>query len=504
MARHGPVPPVTRGLTRRAGRAFAWQGVQHLGARLVYLARIPILARLLAPEDFGLLAISIIAVEVVLHLTNFGFVPALVQRGDAEPRHYDAAWTAGLLRSSAVAVAVAAGAPWIAAVFDQPEAEGPIRLLALRPVLQASASIGVARLTRDLDFRGLAALSLTEAFVGALVSIALATSLGVWALVAGALAGPLAQTILSYRVAPHRPRLQLDRDATASLLRFGRWVYGVGLVALLGRTVLHGAISRQLGAAELGVYFLAGKLAFLPSEVAAELVGVVVFPLVARMQGTPAEAARLFRRLLRALLALLVPALALVVVLAPSLVDEVLGARWEGSAPVVRILALACGAGLLADAAAPVLKGMGRPDRVLALELVQTSILVVLVLLLPMRFGLPGAAFAWVPASLAGSLVAAVALRGLLRPGDGWIAFVAALTAAVAAGAMLAHRVDAAVEGLAGLVLGGGAGAAIAYGGLAWADRRFGLGLAAFAFDLFPGLRRTPPGAGAAVARSSE
>ena len=80
---------------------MVWQGIQHFGVKAIYLVRIPILARLLLPDDFGLMAIAIVALDVLLQVTNFGMVPALVQREGPGREHYHAAWTVGVLRPGA-------------------------------------------------------------------------------------------------------------------------------------------------------------------------------------------------------------------------------------------------------------------------------------------------------------------------------------------------------------------------------------------------------------------
>jgi hypothetical protein len=98
---------------QRAGSAMLWQAMLHGSEKLIDLARLLILAAILTPEDFGLLAVSLVAVTVFTGLTEMGVTLALIQRRSAEAVHYDTAWTFGVLRGLAVAVLVAAAAPWI-------------------------------------------------------------------------------------------------------------------------------------------------------------------------------------------------------------------------------------------------------------------------------------------------------------------------------------------------------------------------------------------------------
>jgi O-antigen/teichoic acid export membrane protein len=478
---------VSRDLARNAGFALSWRAVQHAGVKLIYLARLLILARLLAPADFGLLAIAVVAVEFLMHITNFGMVPALVQRADVEKSHYDAAWTVGLLRAVGVSAVVVLAAPLIADVFGEPRATNVIRLLSLRPVLQAVASIGIARLTRDLHFRTLAILWIIEALASTIVAVALARPLGVWALVISALSGPAVFSVLSYVAAPHRPRLQLQSAAIAELIRFGRWVFLTGLIALAGRTVLQATVSRRLGVVELGLYSLAARLAFLPAEATAEVVGAVAFPLFSRLQSDAGKTAAAFRALFTGLCVVVLPMVGLVVVLAPSIVDEVLGEKWVGTVPIIGLLASVSAIGLIGDTAVPMFQGMGRPYLVTVLESIQSTCLIILVWNLAGPYGLAGAAFAWLPAVAASQIVCIFFIHRYCRGCfSGLGGPLLAVVSAVTAGSLAAFALDSTVGGLPGLVLAGLSGLALTGGLLLAADRLFDLGLLASLEQVFP------------------
>jgi O-antigen/teichoic acid export membrane protein len=479
--------PVADGLGTRASSAFVWQGLQHFGVKAIYVIRIPILARLLAPDDFGLMAIAFVAVGAMMQFTDFGLVPALVQRADTDERHYHAAWSIGLLRALVVTATVFAAAPLVAGFFSEPRAAGIIRLLAFRPMLQAVASIRTADLTRNLEFRGLAVLNLTDAVTNAVVSIALAPLIGVWALVAGALASPTVYAALSYVIAPYRPALAIQRSATGSLVRFGRWVFITGVVAFLGNAALQAVISRRLGTVELGLYFLATRIAFLPSEVSSELVGGVAFPLYSRLQSDSDRAQRTFRGILIGMAVVLLPIVGLLIALAPVLVDGLLGPRWQGTAPVIQVLAAASGLSLFANAAVPIFKGIGQPWRMAALRTVQSVVLVALAWDFAGRFGVVGAAAAWMPATVA-ALVIAVAMMvrrfpGVLR-GLPFLLLLILLTSS--AGAAAAYGVAHVTQGAAGFFLGGVVGGGLAAVTLWNLDRRFDLGIRSVTAQLTP------------------
>ncbi|MFO7652757.1 MAG: lipopolysaccharide biosynthesis protein [Candidatus Krumholzibacteriia bacterium] len=476
-------------LAPQIGSAMFWRALQLGGARGILLVRTLILARLLVPGDFGLLAIAVVAVDFLIAITDLGMVPALVQRPGADRRHYDAAWTVGVLRALLIAAVVFAAAPGIAALFAEPRAADLIRVLALRPLIESAASIRIAELTRGLRFRAIAFIRLPDAVVNTAVAIALANTFGVWALVIGTLAGQVAFLAMSYILAPYRPRLSFDRAAAGSLIRFGRWIFLTGLIAIAGSSVLQIVISRRLGAVELGLYFLAARLAHLPLEVSTEVVGAVAFPLYASLQEDLRQAERAFRSLLAGMAALLVPVCAVLIALAPSLVENVLGDRWLGTAPLIRLLALTTVIGLLGESVVPIFKGLGQPARIMVLEIIQSTVLVTLAWFMAGAHGITGAVLAWVPAAGLAQIMSVVYIRRTFpRPFAGLGGPLGSIVLVSLGGAAVALAVDTRLPGLGGFLVAGVAAATVMAAALWYLDRRFRFGLAADLVRAFPQL----------------
>jgi PST family polysaccharide transporter len=357
-------------------------------------------------------------------------------------------------------------------------------------VLEAVSSIKLAALIRSMQFRWLALIDLADALVHAGVSVALAKPAGVWALVGGILAGKSVYMLLSYVLAPHRPRVVLDATAARPLIEFGRWIFLVGVVSVASRFTLQGVVSRRLGAADLGLYFLAAKVAFLPSQIAGELVVAVAFPLFVQLRTDLRRAARAFRSILVGVTALVGPSCALLVALAPSLARDALGARWAGTAPLIQVLALVSVVGLLGDMTVPLLHGTGRPSKHLLLQSIQSSVLIVMVFVLTAYFGVVGAALAWIPAVAASQWLSAVyVLRLLPSPFAGLGSQIATIGLVSIVGAVLTWGMDSALAGLAGFVTALLLGAAFTVTTLWALDRRLRLGLAEDLLRMFPQIR---------------
>jgi len=474
-------------LARRAGDALTWKAIQLAGTKGIFFVRTLILARLLAPDDFGLFAIAISAVGFLLTTTELGMVPALVQRPEAEDTHYDGAWTVGVARALGVTAVMIVAAPAIATLFAEPRAEAILRVLAVKPLIDASASIRIAELSRNLKYRRLALVSLPAVALETVVSIALAKPLGVWALVVGTLIGGAAGVVFSYIVAPYRPRLVLDGHAIRPLIRYGRWVFLTALVAVSANSLTQVVISRQLGAFELGLYFLAAKLAFAPYEVATQVMGEVAFPLFARIQSDRILVARAFQSILVGMVTFLLPLYVLLISLAPWFVQDVLGERWRGTELLIQVLGLVGLAGLFGEVCVNLFRGLGHPKWVVALELVQSSLVMVLLWTVVGRYGAVGAALAWLIGTAVSQLLHFwVARRLVERPLAGvWlpVAFVGLASVVGAATAVTLRQIVAGLVGFAVAVLFASCITAI----LVWVcDRRFNLGLGTVLMQTFP------------------
>jgi lipopolysaccharide exporter len=466
---------------------MVWRSIQLVGIKGIFLVRTLILARLLFPEDFGLFAIATSATGFLMSITNVGLIPAVVQAENMDERKYAAVWTFDTTRSFLVAVVTIIFAPLIADIFAEPSAVPIIRALALRPLFESLTSIRVTALNRNLSFRPLAYLKITEAIVSTTLSIALAYYVGVWGLVLGTLVGTLSMVITSYILTPYRPHILYDWQAIKPLMNFGWWILLTSLVSMAGSYGLRIAISRDLGAEGLGLYFIAMQLASVPSDFARELVGGVAFPLFARLQKDVSQAIWAFRALFSGMAAILYPICALLIVLAPTVTHDVLGANWAGTGEVIRILTLVVMIGVFGEVAVTVFRGFGQIYRITLLEVVQSSVTITFVWMLTSRYGLAGAALAWLPSALLSQILSIFFLQNMLgQPFQGLQKPFAAIIAATGVCSLVAWIVIRLVPGIAGLIVAATLGAACTAVFLWAVDRRFGLGFSRNLALVFP------------------
>ncbi len=472
---------------RRAGRALLWNGVQKILSKALYLLGTLILGRLLTPQDFGLVAIAAVAVTTAMGATETGMTTAMVQSSVRDPGHYDLAWTVNVLRGALVCLILMLAAPLIAGLFDDPRAAGPIRLLALVPLIASLASPRLADLIRELNFSKLALIGIGTVVMELGVSIALAASLGGVAIILGKVSAALMLTLCSYFVAPHRPRFRLRHSAGQHLIAFGRWMFAIAILGVTSDLILKVLISTRLGVASLGLFSLADKLAETPNQLANEAVGSVAMPLYSRLRDDPKRLMAAVRSHVIALMCFLLPATALIVALAGPLEHSILGPAWAGTSPMVILLAVGYLFELLFQAVTPLLTATGAVRRLFVVDLLQYIVLIGGMALLSAPFGLVAAGIARILASLvvvvagvwaAPPIFAPIAAQ-LTRSGI-VLTSIAALTGAAA------WFTTQAIPGAAGVVCGGVVGGVIFLAGAALGDAALKVGIRECLGAFFP------------------
>jgi len=440
---------------RKTGSAFVWKGVQLFGTKGIYTLRTLILSYILLPEHFGLFAITIIAIEMLNTVTDFGLIPALVHQNDPEPGQYHSAWSLNISRGFLISAIAFIFAPSIAGLFAQPEAAQYIRLIALKPLITNLASIKIAELTRLLKFRQLSYIKLSDAFVSTIVSIVLAPVINVWGLVAGILSGALISTILSYVYAPYKPKFSIYYAAVKPILHFSKWVYFSVLVSVAASNTLQVMITRELGLTELGLYFLAIHLAFLPVEIIKEVFGSVMFPVFAQIRYDQERLTIVYKAFLNIVLVLIVPVCVLMIFTAPYLVEYILSTKWSGTVGLIQIFSIVNLIGLFGETAVPLLTGLGKTKQVFVLDAVQSVLLLLLCFTFIQYWGINGAAAAWIPAIFISQMISLYYLvKILVNPFKGMTIVMLSVIFSSLLGAFIGYYVTVSYTGIIGFISG--------------------------------------------------
>lgn len=326
-------------LQHRALRSGAWVGASSIGIAVLMFCRGIVLARLLSPDVFGLMAIALMATRFIEIFTETGFGAALIHRQQAFDEARDTAFTMMFLRGLGLSVLSVLIAPWVARFYEEPALASIVAVAGLSFILSGFQNLNTVALQKELDQKRLTYLELTGNLLRFVVTVGLAVWLrSVWALVYGQIAGAAIGTILSYLMVPGRPRLRFDRTIAVELYRYGRFITGLAIVVFLTRELDNALIGKLLGMEALGYYVVAYSLATLPSDYLSRFIAKVLFPMFSKLQAQPEALRAEYLRAMRVVTAFAVPVSVGMAVLAPDIVGVLYGGRWSEAAAPLRVL----------------------------------------------------------------------------------------------------------------------------------------------------------------------
>ena len=388
------------GMRDAVRRGVAWKLGSLAATQILRLVTIVLIARVLAPEEFGVAAIALSTWTVATVVTDLALGAALVQKAEIDESDRSTVFWASTGAGCVLALAGIACSGLVAKVFDEPDVKQLFAALALAVLFNSLASTPVALLTRAMDFRTLELVSLAAAVAGAAAGISLAyAGAGAWALVATALVGSAVSCALIWSRSGWRPGLQFSRARLRRHIGFAATFWGTRAVAGLQRNGDRLLVGRFLGAAELGAYAVPAGIVSVPASRLVDPIRSVLFPAFSRLQQSLAELADAWSRVTRLVCALLAPVLVALALAADDVVELVLGSSWSEATPVLRIIALAALVQLASSMSAVVLAALGRLSTVLHV-FVATFLLSVGGFLIGQRYGLTGAAAGYAAATV--------------------------------------------------------------------------------------------------------
>ena len=381
-------------MKRTAVVSALWAAGESWSLRGVSLVVFLILARLVDPASFGLVALAAVYVTTVQALSDQGLATALIQREHLEEAHKDSAFWANLAVGAILALATLAIAEPAAAFYKEPRLASILRWYALWPLLGSLSVVQQALLRRALRFRELALRQLAGAIAGGIAGIAMAyAGMGVWALVAQQLVNQAVALVVLWSITDWRPRLSFSYPHFRHLFAFGFNVLAANVVKAIGFQADRLVLGYFLGTTELGYYSVAQRLLAIVTDFVAGSAERIVVPLFARIQGDRDRVNRGLMTAQRILTLGTMPAFIGLAATAPVLMPVVLGNQWQPSVLATQILAFASLGYCLSFFFGHVLTALGRPGLRLGIVIAQAIGQTVLSLI-GVRFGLVGVGIA--------------------------------------------------------------------------------------------------------------
>ena len=360
----------------RTASAVTWGTASRLAAQVVQLASIAVLARLIAPADFGLVAIVTTFVGFAMIFTNLGIGAFLVHAHDPSPADMATAfWLNAVSGLALTALFVAVSGP-LADAYGQPR----LQALVVVGSLSFCLSLGIvhnALLERSMQFSSLALVEPSAILVSALVAIGLAVAgLGATALVVGHVVATVWKTACLWWMVRWVPRSRPTRSSLRALWSYSGALFGFNVVNYWARNADNLLLGAVAGPGPLAFYSRAYALMLLPVQQVTQVLGRVLFPALTRLRDDEDRLRRGYARSLRLLAAVTFPLSLGLAAAAPAVVGVVLGSRWSEAALLLAILSLSGPAQIVSGTTGALYQAVGRTDLQLRRGLVSAAALV--------------------------------------------------------------------------------------------------------------------------------
>ena len=352
------------GTLSRSIHGGKWMAVSMVSQRILSLVTFFVLARLLKPADYGIIAIILIVTAVTDRLTNHGLSAALVQRGGDIDPYLDSIWTIDVLKSLIMAVLIFFVAGPVSVFFNIPQALPMLRLSGLLIVLPTLSNARQIYLFTNLDFKNIFWRDLSGQISYSAMAIIWSLFVGAsaWALLMGHFSRLFVSSILTHFLYRSKPRLSFNFAPLKKFFSYSKWVVGQNMLDYFNSLIDQFFVGRLLGAEKLGFYSKASDLASMTRASLLSIIGKVGFYAYNFIQDDLPKIQEGFVKSLNLMLVLSVPFSFLISIEGGAIVSVLLGSNWLPLVEPLKILALANIFIAVYGITYPLFNSVGRPD----------------------------------------------------------------------------------------------------------------------------------------------
>lgn len=382
-------------LSQKAARGGVWIFSSYIFSKTLAFIRTIILARLLAPGDFGLMGIALVATGAMEVFTETGINSALIQRKEVSGNILNTAWAMSICRGVIFFVLLYLLSPFIAYFYNTDRLEILLKVIAFGFLFSGFQNTGIVLLDKELNFKKKAVFTLSIDISNIIFSVIFAFVLrNVWALVIGYVAGAFVGLVTSYRIQAFKPSFKFDFRIAKELFQFGKHIFGAGIFMFFVTQGDNAVVGKVLGMGALGFYAFAYNLSILPVTAITYLISQVSVPAYSKVQDEIARLSRGYLRVLKFTSFLATPLAVGLFILAPEFIRIVYGPKWMPMVPALQVL---CFLGFFRSIAAtmgPVFMAVGKPSVMHRIKFYEFILMAVIIYPFVKRVGIAGAAIA--------------------------------------------------------------------------------------------------------------
>ena len=369
-------------------RGLSWSFVELAGRQVVQFVTGIILARLLFPEQFGLIGMITVFIAVAQTFSDSGFGDALIQKREVTLADTCSIFYFGIAVASLAAGLLCLAAPWVSNFYNQPELTSLIRALSLIIVIESLGRVQDTILTKQIDFKTQMKIGMIALGSSGIVGIVMAIiGFGVWSLVGQQLSRSIFRTCCLWVFSSWRPTLIFDFNALRGMFGYGSRLLVSALLNRIFENLYYLIIGKFFSARELGFYTRGKTMQDLPSSAFSELVTRVTFPVFSSIQDDKARIKKVLEKASANIALVTFPIMIGLAVISRPLVLVLLTEKWAGAVPYMELLCIASLLGPFQWLNMNVMMSMGRSDLYLKIGILQ-KILVIISIAVTYRYGI--------------------------------------------------------------------------------------------------------------------
>lgn len=364
-----------------------WTLLERFGTQVVGFIVSIVLARLLAPSDYGVIGILGVFLGISQMFIDCGFGSALIRKKDRTDIDFSTVFWFNLVSAIFFYIVLFFSAPFIADYYHMPILVSVLRVIGLTLIIHALYTIQVTRLTATVNFKPQAKVAVLSCIFSGIVGIALAyCGFGAWALVGQSLSAATFSGTLYWIFSGWKPQFIFSKSAFKELFGFSSKIVGASLLHTIYTNISPLIVGRKYTAAVLGFYSRADGLIRLPESIFQGTFGRVIFPVLSSIQNDEARLRAAYNKYLRLMTSIVAPFMLLLAACSEPLVTILIGEKWLPCVPYLQLLAIGVMVDPMTRVNLNVLYVKGRSDVVLKLEIIK-KIIAIFIVVFAVQFG---------------------------------------------------------------------------------------------------------------------
>lgn len=368
----GNVSNMEPNLRQKTTNGLLWSSVERFSNQGIQFLFSIVLARLLTPEDYGIVAMVIIFFAIAQTFVDSGFSNAIVRKKDRTEADLSTCFYFNIFVGLGFYILLFLCSPFIAEFYDQPILSSVVKISGLSVLINSLCIVQQAQFTIRIDFKTQAKVTLTSTVISGILGILLAyLGYGVWALVWQGVTGSFVRMILFWILSKWRPRESFSKDSFHYLFGYGSKLLASGLLDTTYNNIYPIVIGKFYSPAQLGNFSRAQGWASLPSSNITGVLQRVTFPVLTEMQDDNERLATNYRKLLRLSAFVIFPLMMLLAAIASPLVRVVITSKWDACVPYLQIICFAMMWYPIHAINLNLLQVKGRSDLFLRLEIIK-------------------------------------------------------------------------------------------------------------------------------------